>query len=105
MADGLKEVIASLEKQRVAIERALEALKEVDGSGTVAAAPIPAKRGRKPGPQPKKAAPAPRKGRISEEGRQKLAEAMKRRWAAKRAGSTASKAAKKTRAKAASKAA
>jgi exonuclease VII small subunit len=32
MADGLKDIIASLEKQRVAIERALEALKEVNGS-------------------------------------------------------------------------
>ena len=105
MADGLKDIIASLEQQRVAIEKALEALKEVEGSATaaVAAPPTAKRRGRKPGPQPKKAAPAvktapaTRKGRISEEGREKLALAMKRRWAAKRAGTkkAVKKAAKK----------
>jgi hypothetical protein len=107
MADGIKDIIASLEKQRVAIERALEALKEVDGSGTVASSgPTPARRGPKPGPRAKKTAPAAkatRKGRISEEGRRKLAEAMSRRWAAKRADSTDAKPATKkgTRKKAA----
>jgi hypothetical protein len=108
MADGLKDIVASLEQQRVAIEKALEALKELEGAVTAASpAPPPAKRrGRKPGPQAKKAAPAAktapaaRKGRISEEGRRKLAAAMKKRWAAKRAGTkvaktTAKKAAKK----------
>jgi hypothetical protein len=103
MADGLKDIIASLEKQRVAIERALEALKEVDGSPTAAAsAPSPAKRrGPKPGPRAKKAAPAAkatpatRKSRISQEGRDKLAQAMKRRWAAKRAGTGVTKASAK----------
>ncbi len=103
MADGLKDIIASLEKQRVAIEKALEALKEIDGSVTTAAtAPPPAKRrGPKPGPRakkvapPAKAAPATRKGRISKEGREKLAEAMKRRWAAKRAGTAVTKVSKK----------
>jgi hypothetical protein len=112
MADGLKDIIASLEQQRVAIEKALEALKEVDGSVS-GAAPVPPtakRRGRKPGPQAKKAAPAAkaapatRKGRISQEGREKLAEAMKRRWAAKRAGTkvtkaTAKKATKKAKKK------
>jgi hypothetical protein len=99
MADGLKDIMASLEKQRVAIEKALEALKEVGGSvtATTPAPPAAKRRGRKPGPQAKKAAPAAkaapatRKGLISEEGRAKLAEAMKRRWAAKRAGATATK--------------
>jgi DNA-binding protein HU-beta len=106
MADGLKDIMASLEKQRVAIEKALEALKEVDGSVTVAAPaqPTAKRRGRKPGPQakkaaPAKAAPATRKGLISEEGRAKLAEAMKRRWAAKRAGAKATKAKAKKAAK------
>jgi hypothetical protein len=104
MADGLKDIIASLEQQRVAIERALEALKEVDGPGTQAAsAPSTAKRrGPKPGPRAEKAAPvakAARKGRISEEGRAKLAEAMKRRWVAKRAGSAVSKTTAKKAAK------
>src|SRR5580698_4564363 len=99
MADGLKDIIASLEQQRVAIAKALEALKEVDSSVTVGApAPPTAKRrGPKPGPRAKKvapvakAAPATRKGRISKEGREKLAEAMKRRWAAKRAATTVTK--------------
>jgi hypothetical protein len=97
MADGLKDIIASLEKQRVAIERALEALKEVNGSVIGGSAPTPAKRGPKPGPRAKKTAPPPatRKGRISEEGRRKLAEAMKLRWATKRAGSTVAKATQK----------
>ena len=108
MADGLKDIVASLEQQRVAIEKALEALKEVDGSAATATpvAPPAKRRGRKPGPQPKKTAPAAntapatRKGRISEEGRKKLAAAMKKRWAVKRAGTkvvkaTAKKAAKK----------
>jgi len=100
MADGLKDIIASLEQQRVAIEKALEALKDVEGSvSTAASVPPPAKRrGRKPGPQAKKAAPAAktapatRKGRISEEGRKKLAAAMKKRWAVKRAGTKVAKA-------------
>jgi hypothetical protein len=111
MADGLKDIIASLEQQRVAIEKALEALKEADGSVTSAApAQPPAKRrGRKPGPQARKAAsaaktaPATRKGRISEEGRQKLALAMKRRWAAKRAGAKVTKATAKNAVKKAAK--
>jgi len=102
MADGLKDIVASLEQQRVAIEKALEALKEVEGSVTTAApAPPPAKRrGPKPGPRAKKAEPAAtRKGRISEEGRRKLAAAMKKRWAAKRAGTTVAKGTAKKAAK------
>ena len=95
MADGLKDIIASLDKQRVAIERALDALREVDGSMTAAASkPSRVKQGVKSArvQRAAKTAPAARKGRISDEGRRKLADAMKRRWAAKRAGSAATKA-------------
>jgi hypothetical protein len=81
MTNGLKEVIKGLEKQKTAIERALAALREVDGAtaesvpATVATA-APARRGR-----PR------RKGGMTPEGRKRLSEALKKRWAAKRAGS------------------
>ncbi len=80
MTNGLKEVIKGLEKQKTAIERALAALREVDGTtaegvpSTVAA--VPARRGR-----PK------RKGGMTPEGRRRLSEALKKRWAVKRAAS------------------
>ncbi|MDE3195472.1 MAG: hypothetical protein KGN84_03955 [Acidobacteriota bacterium] len=89
MAESLKDVIASLEKQKAAIEKALEALRDVEGLG----APRP---GRPKGSGAKRArGPSSNRGRISPEGRRKLAEAMKRRWAVKRAAATAKKAAKK----------
>ena len=82
MTNGLKEVIKRLEQQRTAIERALTALREVDGTAVEAspetsAGPVAAKRGRK----------AKRKGGMTPEGRKRLSEALKKRWAAKRAGS------------------
>jgi len=86
MAESLKEVIASLEKQRVAIEKALAALRDVEGSG--AASPGP---GRPKGSGIKRPGRPSRRGRISAEGRRRLAEAMKRRWAVKRAAATAKK--------------
>jgi hypothetical protein len=85
MTNGLKEVIKGLEKQKTAIERALAALREVDGtvaeSAPVAAAP---RRGR-----------AKRKGGMTPEGRKRLSEALKKRWAAKRAASQVKTAAKR----------
>jgi hypothetical protein len=79
MTNGLKEVIKGLEKQKTAIERALAALKEVDGTPveTTPLAAVPARRGR----------PAKRKGGMTPEGRRRLSEALKRRWAVKRAAS------------------
>ena len=81
MTSGLKEVIKGLEKQKTAIERALAALKEVDGtvveSAPLAEAAAPARRGR----------PAKRKGGMTPEGRKRLSEALKKRWAVKRAAS------------------
>jgi len=90
MAEGLKDIIASLEKQRVAIEKALDALKEIDGS--VPAASSPSGRG---AAKTGEASESSRRGRISPEGRKRLAEAMKRRWAVKRAASTVKKTAVK----------
>jgi hypothetical protein len=84
MTNGLDEIIQKLEQQRTAIDRALDALREVEGpaSGN-AASSSPA------------AAKATRKGGMTPEGRRRLSEALKARWAAKRAGSPAAPATKK----------
>ena len=78
MTNGLKEVIKGLEKQKTAIERALAALKEVDGTAaeSVPVAVALVRRGR-----------AKRKGGMTPEGRKRLSEALKKRWAVKRAAS------------------
>src|SRR5579872_1451500 len=77
MASSLNEVIRKLEQQRAGIERALAALREIEGPAvSVSAAPS----------SPRKAR---RKGRMTPEGRRRLSEALKARWAAKRAGSSA----------------
>jgi hypothetical protein len=79
MTNGLKEIIRSLEQQKKGIERALAALHEVDGTpieSTEVAAPTAPRRGRRA-----------RKGGMTPEGRSRLSEALKKRWAAKRAGS------------------
>ena len=86
MAESLKEVIASLDKQRIAIEKALAALRDVEGTGSASPGP-----GRPKGSGAKKAGRPSRRGRISAEGRRRLAEAMKRRWAVKRAAAVARK--------------
>jgi hypothetical protein len=78
MANSLNEVIKKLEQQRIGIERALAALREIEGP----AASVPATA---PGPgRPRKAR---RKGGMTPEGRRRLSEALKARWAAKKAGS------------------
>jgi hypothetical protein len=80
MANSLNEVIKKLEQQRTGIERALAALREIEGPAAVAPAAAPAL-GR-----PRKAR---RKGGMTPEGRRRLSEALKARWAAKKAGSSA----------------
>lgn len=77
MTNGLSEVIEKLEQQRAAIERALLALREVGGTGTGSAAPAA------------RAGATKRKGGMTPEGRRRLSEALKKRWAAKRAASQA----------------
>jgi hypothetical protein len=80
MANSLNEVIRKLEQQRAGIERALAALREIEGTpaptSATESAPTGARRGR-------------RKSRMTPEGRRRLSEALKARWAAKRAGTTA----------------
>jgi hypothetical protein len=80
MANSLNEVIKKLEHQRIGIERALAALREIEGPGleTTAPAAASAPRGRRK---------AKRKGGMTPEGRRRLSEALKARWAAKKAGS------------------
>jgi len=89
MAESISQIIASLERQRESIEKALAALREVEGA---AGAP---RRGRPRGSGAAPATKQSRRGRISPEGRKRLAEAMRRRWAVKRASATARKAARK----------
>jgi hypothetical protein len=93
MAGNLSDVIRKLEDQRSAIEKALSALRELDSPGFEAAAP--ARRGR----------PAKRKGGMTAEGRRKLSEALKARWAAKRSAAEAKPATTKATTKTAAKAA
>jgi hypothetical protein len=84
MADGIKEIIDSLERQRTAIENALSALRGIEVAGQQSASTSTSRRGR-----------AKRKGGMTPEGRKRLAEAMRRRWAAKRTASQARKSSSK----------
>ena len=104
--NGLDGIINQLEAQKAAIEKALTALREVEGvaapddAAPVTAAPAIDKRsaGQRARWAAKKAAEAApvmpaakRKGGISAAGRKKLADAMKRRWAVKRTAAQAKK--------------
>jgi|GEM_PF-2807215 len=82
MTEGLKDIIGKLEQQRTAIERALTALREIDGGGseTEDVAPAVASGG---------ATRAKRKGGMTADGRRRLSESLKKRWAVKRAASGA----------------
>jgi hypothetical protein len=97
--DAFNEIIAHLEKQKEAIDKALAELRQVDEGAPAAEAAVapvaPAKRAYT------RRATKKRSGGISAEGRKRLADAMKKRWAAKRAGSAVKKTAKKKSAKAA----
>jgi hypothetical protein len=80
LANAFTDIIARLESQKAAIERALSALREIGGPVLEsAAAPVTAKI-----PAKRK---AKRKTRITPEGRARLAEAMRARWVAKKAAS------------------
>jgi hypothetical protein len=80
MANSLNDVIKKLEQQRIGIERALAALREIEGPGLEIAAPTAASA---PGGRRR----AKRKGGMTPEGRKRLSEALKARWAAKKEGS------------------
>jgi hypothetical protein len=80
----LDSIIANLERQRDAIDKALEALHGVSGSAPASSAPATKKR-----------AATKKRGGLTEEGRRRLSENMRKRWAAKRTGSQARKGTKK----------
>ena len=82
MANSLSEVIKKLEQQRMGIERALAALRDIEGPGFETPAPAAGR----PVGRPRK---AKRKGGMTPEGRKRLSEALKARWAAKKAGASA----------------
>jgi len=88
-------IISQLEKQRVAIDKALSALREV-ASGTATAGVR--RVGRPPGPA-KAAAPAAapkrRRRKLSAEGRKAIIAAAKKRWAEHRAAKAAEASRKK----------
>ena len=76
--NDINRIISELEKQRTAIDRAISALRDVSGSAGTSSQGSASKATKKSG--------GPRKKRqLSEEGRQRIIEATKRRWAAKRA--------------------
>jgi hypothetical protein len=94
MTNGLAEIIKQLEQQGRAIERALAALREVGESGGAGSSTsaAPAGSGKRRG--------RPRKGSgMTPEGRRRLSEALKARWAARRAGSDGAPATVKSTAK------
>lgn len=70
---GLKDVIARLEQQHIAIVRALAALRGMEGSGGLES----------PAPAP---TAAKKKRGMTPEGRARLVAALKSRWAAKKKG-------------------
>jgi len=84
-------IIRQLEQQQAAIQRALSALREIGGGGTVATTKAVTK------------STGPRKRRLSPEGRKRIAEAARRRWAAKRAADAGQGTAKQAGAKKATK--
>ena len=76
MVAGIEAIVELLERQRAAIENALAALRAVGGAVPAAAEPATSK---------KRNRPAKRRRGITPEGRERLRNAMKRRWAVKRA--------------------
>lgn len=93
---GVQDVIRQLEQQKAAIDRALEALREVggevsEGTAPAASAPVEANNKRSAGQKArwaaKKAATAPakRKGGMTPEGKARLVAALKKRWADRKA--------------------
>ena len=91
--NGIKDIIKKLDQQRIAIERALSALREMDSTAIDGAAPATTKASAAPGPRKAK-----RKGGMTPEGRRRLSEALRARWAAKRAATSAPATKKKSKA-------
>jgi hypothetical protein len=109
--NAIANIIAQLEKQQAAIERALETLHNVAESGSITPTKSTGKAAKKGGMSPEgrrrialamkprwaasrtgaEAEPATKKRGLTAAGRRKLAEAMKRRWVAKRTAAQAKK--------------
>lgn len=80
--ESLKDVdsiITQLEGQKAAIDRAIAALRDISGPS-----PAVVKRGRPGRPAGSVNAPKKQKRRLSPEGRKRIIEALKKRWAEKR---------------------
>lgn len=75
-------ILSEIDAEIARLQQARAALTAIAGSGTVAAKRGP---GRPKGSGSKKAAKTARKRNLTPEGRKRIAEAMKRRWAARRA--------------------
>ena len=71
----IAKIISQLEHQKAAIERAISALREIEGPSQIGASTAPKFPGN-----------ASQKRHISPEGRKRIAEALRRRWAAKKSG-------------------
>jgi hypothetical protein len=121
MSEGFASIIQQLERKKTAIERALAALRDIEGTAPPANVPAARKGGMTPAGRRRisaalkkrwaakkaaEAAPAAipakaarRKVNLTPEGRERLADAMRRRWAVKRAASAVKKTARKQRAK------
>ena len=74
--NNVENVISQLETQRSAIDRAISALREVAGKNPLARVASPSGNDQR------------RKRHLSPEGRRRIVEAAKKRWAAKRANGT-----------------
>lgn len=86
--NNLEDIISQLEREKVAIENALAALRGISGTGGYASVTQPTgqKRRGRPPKNPNAVPVASRKqSGITAEGRRRLAESMRKRWAAKRA--------------------
>ncbi len=68
---NISRILSELKAERERIEKAIEAIQALEKESTATSTG-------KPGPKPK----APRKRRLSAEGRKRIAEAARRRWAA-----------------------
>jgi hypothetical protein len=81
--NNIDKIISQLERQKTAINRAIDALREVSDKGAAATV-------KSVGSKPV----ARKKRRLSPEGRRRIAEAARRRWAALRAGQSGKETAK-----------
>jgi hypothetical protein len=77
MLGNFNDIIARLEKQKTAIDQALDALRQFDESDIARPSTSKKAAGKK----------AVKKRVLSEEGRQRIADAARKRWAAKRKAS------------------